>query len=335
MIKASVAGVTGFTGEELLRILLRHPEVTVKHLISRKKGVKIGDVHPSVNFDAETENLSKGIIDDTDVVFLCLPHTESAKIAFKFIEKNIPVIDLSADFRFKNAALYRKAYGAAHPYPSLLSKAVYGLPEFYREKIKNSKIVANPGCYPTAVLLAVIPALSKRLADASGIIVDAKSGLSGAGKKLANEYLFSNVYENTRAYSAARHRHQPEIQQEILMLSGMEPSLTFVPHLIPQKRGIIATVYLRMKVLLKEETIISVYRKFYKKEKFVKVLDKGEQPGTAEVTGTNNARIGIAVDSAAQVLILTAVIDNLIKGASGQAVQNMNLMFGFDEGTAL
>ncbi|MFH1957070.1 MAG: N-acetyl-gamma-glutamyl-phosphate reductase, partial [bacterium] len=228
MIKASVAGVTGFTGEELLRILLRHPEVRVKHLISRKKGVKISEVHPSVNFSAETENLSAGIIDDTDVVFLCLPHTESAKVAFRFIEKKVPVVDLSADFRFKNAALYRKAYGIAHPYPSLLSKAVYGIPEFYREKIKTSKIVANPGCYPTATLLAVLPALIKRLADSAGIIVDAKSGISGAGKKLANDYLFSNVYENTRAYSVARHRHQPEIQQEILMLSGMKPVLTFV-----------------------------------------------------------------------------------------------------------
>jgi len=335
MIKISVAGVTGFTGEELLRILLRHPGVKVKHLISRKKGMRISEIHPSVNFNAETETLSPAVISDTDLVFLCLPHTESAKVAFRFIERKIPVVDLSADFRLKNAALYRKIYGPSHPYPSLLSGAVYGIPEFYREKLKDAKIVANPGCYPTATLLAVLPALIKRIAEASNIIVDAKSGISGAGKKLANDYLFSNVYENTRAYSVAQHRHQPEIEQEILLLSGRKPSLTFVPHLIPQKRGIITTVYLRMKVLLKDETIISIYRKFYKKEKFVKVLDKDEQPGTAEVIGTNNVRIGIAVDRSAQVLILTSVIDNLIKGASGQAVQNMNIMLGFDEKTAL
>ena len=335
MIKVSIAGVTGFTGEELLRILLRHPGVSVKHLLSRSPGVKISDIQKASRSGLVTEKLTAAVIDDSDAVFLCLPHTEAAPAAMRFYEKGKTVIDLSADFRLKNAGVYRKTYEAVHPFPGALSKAVYGLCEFNREKIKGARLIANPGCYPTAALLAILPALLDRLAEDKNIIVDAKSGISGAGKKLAAEYLYYNANASCRAYKVAEHRHQSEMEEEILLLSGKEAGLTFVPHLIPQDRGMLATVYMRMKTPLRAETVVAAYKKFYKDEKFVLVLPPGEQPATKDVTGTNNARIGIAVDRKAGLLIVTSAIDNLVKGASGQAVQNMNIAFGFDEETAL
>ncbi|PIX15631.1 MAG: N-acetyl-gamma-glutamyl-phosphate reductase [Elusimicrobia bacterium CG_4_8_14_3_um_filter_50_9] len=335
MIKVSIAGVTGFTGEELLRILLRHPGVSVKHLLSRSPGVKISDIQKASRSGLVTEKLTAAVIDDSDAVFLCLPHTEAAPTAMRFYEKGKTVIDLSADFRLKNAGVYRKTYEAVHPFPGALSKAVYGLCEFNREKIKGARLIANPGCYPTAALLAILPALLDRLAEDKNIIVDAKSGISGAGKKLAAEYLYCNANASCRAYKVAEHRHQSEMEEEILLLSGKEAGLTFVPHLIPQDRGMLATVYMRMKTPLRAETVVAAYKKFYKDEKFVLVLPPGEQPATKDVTGTNNARIGIAVDRKAGLLIVTSAIDNLVKGASGQAVQNMNIAFGFDEETAL
>ncbi|PIV19354.1 MAG: N-acetyl-gamma-glutamyl-phosphate reductase [Elusimicrobia bacterium CG03_land_8_20_14_0_80_50_18] len=335
MIKVSIAGVTGFTGEELLRILLRHPGVSVKHLLSRSPGVKISDIQKASRSGLVTEKLTAAVIDDSDAVFLCLPHTEAAPTAMRFYEKGKTVIDLSADFRLKNAGVYRKTYEAVHPFPGALSKAVYGLCEFNREKIKGARLIANPGCYPTAALLAILPALLDRLTEEKNIIVDAKSGISGAGKKLAAEYLYCNANASCRAYKVAEHRHQSEMEEEILLLSGKEAGLTFVPHLIPQDRGMLATVYMRMKTPLRAETVVAAYKKFYKDEKFVLVLPPGEQPATKDVTGTNNARIGIAVDRKAGLLIVTSAIDNLVKGASGQAVQNMNIAFGFDEETAL
>ena len=335
MIKVSIAGVTGFTGEMLLNILGRHPEVEVRHFISRQPGRRIGDLYPAVNTEALTENLTAKVIEDTDVAFLCLPHTESAKTAFRFLSKNKTVIDLSADFRLKNAALYRKTYGIAHPHPALLSKAVYGLCEFYRDKIRQAKLIANPGCYPTASLIGLLPAVIEGIGDEKYIIIDAKSGVSGAGRKLASEYLFNNVHENTRAYNVGIHRHQPEIEQEIHLISARRPGLTFAPHILPQKTGMLTTIYMRMKTVLKEETIVNLYKKFYRGERFVQVLEAGSQPATAEVRDTNNVRLGIAVDKRSHVLIVTSAIDNLIKGASGQAVQNMNIMLGFDEDTAL
>jgi len=335
MIRVSIAGVTGFTGEELLKILLRHPGVEVKHLLSRTAGVKISDIQPRTRCELLTEKLSAAVINDTDAVFLCLPHTEAASTAVRFYEKGKTVIDLSADFRLKNAGVYRKTYNVVHPSPGLLSKAVYGLCEFNREKIKGARLIANPGCYPTATLSAVLPALREGIASEKGIIIDAKSGVSGAGKKLAEEYLYCNANASTRAYKVACHRHQSEIEEEVLLLSGKKPILTFVPHLIPQYRGMMVTVYMKMKTLLRAETVVGAYRKFYKGEKFVTVLSALRQPATNEVTGTNNVRIGVAVDAAAGMLIVTSVIDNLIKGASGQAVQNMNIAFGIDEETAL
>ncbi|PIY17546.1 MAG: N-acetyl-gamma-glutamyl-phosphate reductase, partial [Elusimicrobia bacterium CG_4_10_14_3_um_filter_49_12_50_7] len=296
MIKVSIAGVTGFTGEELLRILLRHPGVSVKHLLSRSPGVKISDIQKASRSGLVTEKLTAAVIDDSDAVFLCLPHTEAAPTAMRFYEKGKTVIDLSADFRLKNAGVYRKTYEAVHPFPGALSKAVYGLCEFNREKIKGARLIANPGCYPTAALLAILPALLDRLAEDKNIIVDAKSGISGAGKKLAAEYLYCNANASCRAYKVAEHRHQSEMEEEILLLSGKEAGLTFVPHLIPQDRGMLATVYMRMKTPLRAETVVAAYKKFYKDEKFVLVLPAGEQPATKDVTGTNNARIGIAVD---------------------------------------
>jgi len=334
-VKVTIVGVSGFTAAELIKIFSRHKGAVLKHFISRTKGVKISSLHPSLNIDVETENFSKKIVDDTDVVFLCLPHTESAKFAIPFIEKNKVVIDLSADFRLKNANTYRKTYGVPHPAPKLLSKAVYGLPEFYRSQIKNARIIANPGCYPTSVLIGLVPAIKSGFAKKEGIVVDSKSGVSGAGRKLSSDYLFSNIYENFRAYSVAKHRHTSEIQQELNLLTGEKVNFTFVPHLLPAERGILSTIYIPLKKLVNESAVLLHYRKFYENERFVKVLEKGAQPQIKNVNRTNFAHIGIVVDKNSLTLIVTVAIDNLVKGASGQAVQNMNVIFRFDEGEGL
>ncbi|MCD6422496.1 MAG: N-acetyl-gamma-glutamyl-phosphate reductase [Elusimicrobia bacterium] len=335
MVKVSIMGVSGFTAAELIKIFSRHKSVTLKHFISRTKGVRIKSLHPSLNIDAETENFSKKIIDDTDVVFLCLPHTESAKFAIPFIEKNKVVIDLSADFRLKNANIYRKTYGVPHPAPKLLSKAVYGLTEFYRNQIKTARIIANPGCYPTSVLLGLVPAIKGGFAKKEGIVIDSKSGVSGAGRKLASDWLFSNVYENLRAYSVAKHRHISEIEQELNLLTGEKVNFTFVPHLLPVERGILSTIYIPMKKFVNEDAVFLYYKKFYENERFIKVLERGTQPEIKNVNRTNFAHIGIVVDRNSLTLIVTVAIDNLVKGASGQAVQNMNVIFGFEEGEGL
>ena len=242
---------------------------------------------------------------------------------------------MSADFRLKNANIYRKTYGVPHPAPKLLSKAVYGLTEFYRNQIKTARIIANPGCYPTSVLLGLVPAIKGGFAKKEGIVIDSKSGVSGAGRKLASDYLFSNVYENLRAYSVAKHRHISEIEQELNLLTGEKVNFTFVPHLLPVERGILSTIYIPMKKFVNEDAVFLYYKKFYENERFIKVLERGTQPEIKNVNRTNFAHIGIVVDRNSLTLIVTVAIDNLVKGASGQAVQNMNVIFGFEEGEGL
>ncbi|TBR18318.1 N-acetyl-gamma-glutamyl-phosphate reductase, partial [bacterium] len=274
----------------------------------------------------------KDIVKKCDLVFLALPHTLSMEWAPKLLKAGKRVIDLSADYRINDLALYKKFYGVEHKDKINLKTAVYGIPELYRSKIKSAKLVANPGCYPTAAILALAPLVSIGAIDISSIIIDAKSGVSGAGKKLVKEMLFNEVNEDFKAYKINTHQHMPEIEQILSKLSGGKVGLTFVPHLLPVNRGILETIYLN-KNKNKIQNAISLYEKFYKNEKFVRVRKEGEFPALKDVVGTNFC--DIAIMDCGDTLIVISAIDNLLKGASGQAVQNMNIMCGLPEGCGL
>lgn len=268
-------------------------------------------------------------------MFLALPHTAAAKLAGKFLRKGKLVIDISADFRLKHAADYKKWYGFKHPAPRLLKGAVYGLPEVYRDKIQNAKLIANPGCYPTGCLLALKPLIAEKLIDFSNIVVDAKSGASGAGRKLSEATQFCEVDENFGAYKVNRHQHTPEMEQELRHIARSAVKITFVPHLLPVLRGILTTVYAFKKKKVSKAQIFSSFHKAYGREPFVRVLEESSFPTLRHVQGTNFCDIGVEVDSATGRVIVISAIDNLIKGASGQAVQNMNICLGFPEDAGL
>lgn len=344
MIRVSIVGATGYTGGELLRLLIGHPEVTLAHLTSESSaGKPIHTIHKFLKghnshilekFSADT--VSKG----SDVVFLGLPHGAAAKTAASLVTKGTRVIDLSADFRLEESAIYAKWYGD-HPVPKLLKEAVYGLPERYRQRIKNAKLVANPGCYATTSILAGLPLATKGLFGKGAIIVDAKSGVSGAGRKLENTYLYSEANESMLAYGLKGHRHHPEIYQEWSKAAAEAKSkklsndFIFVPQLVPMNRGIFAVLYAPLAKKMTAEALREVYLSHYMREPFVSVLGPYESPEVKAVTYTNNCQIGVAVDSTERNAIIMATLDNLVKGASGQAIQNMNLMFGFKETTGL
>ncbi|MFH0762699.1 MAG: N-acetyl-gamma-glutamyl-phosphate reductase [Candidatus Omnitrophota bacterium] len=339
MVNTAIIGATGYAGEELISILLRHPAVRIKNISAKiDKPEKISRIYPKFKNRIElvcAEPDLKGIISTSDLVFLALPHTVSMEFVPALIKAGRLVIDLSADYRFKDAAVYEKHYGLKHKNKSLLSGAVYGLPEIYRAKIKTARLIANPGCYPTASILGLAPLLAFGLADADSIIIDAKSGVTGAGRKLAESFLFSQINEDFKAYKVDAHQHAPEIEQELSKLSGKKLKLTFVPHLLPLNRGILATIYVKkgQRSKVKGQGIIELYKKFYKNEPFVRIKDEGEFPALKDVAGTNFCDIGIK--EGAKYIIIIAAIDNLLKGASGQAVQNMNIICGFPEETGL
>lgn len=341
MIKAGIVGY-GLSGEVLLKILLGHPEVesidlmsehltrgdSKKSLQSLAKSVRGGkSVH--VTFpDSESELKNR-----YDVLFFCKPNAVSMKEVPKFLKSSpsAKIIDIAADFRLKNAGDFKKWYGAAHACPQLLKKAVYGLCELNREKIKKAQIAANPGCYPTAALLALAPLLKEKLIESSGVIVDAYSGISGAGATANEKNLFMNVYGNLKAYSAGGiHRHIPEMEQEASLCYGKKVSISFTPHLAPVDRGILTTVYAKPKKTVSEEKLVSLFQGFYAGEPFVKVVGVDEC-GTQSVHDTNDCLIAPVVDARTGKLIVFSALDNLVKGAAGQAVQNMNLMFGLEE----
>ncbi|MCX5782385.1 MAG: N-acetyl-gamma-glutamyl-phosphate reductase [Elusimicrobia bacterium] len=335
MIKIGIIGITGFTGEELLKILLKHKNVKISVLQGRTSSeVKpLKQIYPNLSqIDINCEPLDiKGLSDKCDVVFLALPHRISFEIVPEIIKAGKKVIDLSADFRLNDGQIYEKWYGSKHTATHLLTEAVYGLPEIYREKIKKAKLIANPGCYPTSVILACAPAMKKNIVESSSLIVDSKSGISGAGRKAAEEY-FQKEHPNFRAYNIGGiHRHIPEIEQELSKVVGEKVVLTFTPHIIPIERGMLSTIYLDLKKKISTADIISLYSEFYKNEPFVRVLKEGELPSTKNVVNTNFCEIGLKVDDRINRLIVISAIDNLIKGASGQAVQNMNIMFNLGE----
>ncbi len=336
MIRASVIGATGYTGGELLRWLFAHPQVEVAHCTSESSpGKSISSIHRDLTSKTRNEIFTEKcvpetIAKDSDVVFTCLPHGSSARTAKMFLDRGVKVIDLSADYRLKSAAVYKKWYGLAHPHPQLLKEAAYGLPEKYRNKIAAARLVANPGCFATTSILTALPLLHYGLIDPKSIVIDAKSGVTGAGKKLEPKYLFSEANENFSAYGVNHHRHMPEIEQEIAV-AGNKPSITFVPHLLPVNRGILAAVYATLKKKMTTRQALEFYVKFYAAEPFVAVLPEGVYPELKSVQRNNFCQIGVKVDERNGRVIAFGALDNLGKGASSQAVQNMNLMFGFDE----
>lgn len=341
MIKAAIIGGSGYTGLELLRLLVAHGSVTVIAVTSRTyNGTPVDKVEPSLKgfYDGLSFSDPKGIEDtEADVYFSCLPHGASMEMVAKLIKTGKVVIDLSADFRLKDVATYEKWY-CDHKAKELIEGAVYGLPELYRSEIKDAKLIANPGCYPTGAALATAPLVKGKAVDMASIIIDSKSGTSGAGRTASIETSFVEVADGFKAYNVGIHRHTPEIEQTLGELSGpqhKDVEITFTPHLLPVSRGILSTVYLKLKD--KEQTtedLLAIYKDFYKSEPFVRVLDAGEFPNIADVRGSNYCDIGLRADDRGGVVVISA-IDNLVKGASGQAIQNMNIVFGFNEDEGL
>lgn len=339
MINACIIGATGYAGIELVRLLLKHPNIEITAVVSQSfSGRKISDIYPSLKglFDKPCEDLNiKVLADKADVFFTALPHGVSKDVAPLLMEKGKKVIDLSADYRYNSLETYEKWYKTRHETPELLKESVYGLPELHRAEIKNARLVGSPGCYPTCSILGTAPLLYKKLIDLKNIIVDAKSGVSGAGRGLDLAYHYCECNENFKAYKVASHRHTSEIEQEMSLLANEEVMITFTPHLAPMKRGILSTIYANLVSNVSQEELIDIYREFYKNEFFVKVHDSGKLPETKHVAGSNFVHIGLAVDKRTNRVIVVSTIDNLIKGAAGQAVQNMNIMQGLDEKTAL
>ena len=333
LVRVAVLGASGYTGAELVRILCGHPAVTLRALTAdRHAGKPLADVFP--HFRAlDLPDLIR--LDDvdwraTDAVFCCLPHGTTQPIV-ESLPKHLKIIDLSADFRISDEKVYEQWYGATHRAPQLQKEAVYGLTEISRRKIAGARLVANPGCYPTSAQLPLIPLLASGNILATDIIVDAKSGVSGAGRSAKERNLFAEVGEGLRAYGIAHHRHAPEIEQGLSEAAGHQVAITFTPHLVPMNRGILATTYARLAPGSKVSDVKHVLEREYRDEPFVHILRDGQVPATQHVRGTNLCMIGIFADRVPERVILVSVIDNLVKGASGQAVQNMNVMFGFEE----
>lgn len=335
MIRAAIIGGSGYTGIELLRILAGHGRVAVTAVTSEKSaGKKVGEVFPHLSgYGSLTyEPFNKeALLDRADVFFLALPHAASQEAVHFFYSRRRKVIDLSADYRLRDPKVYQEWYATPHNYTSTLKKAVYGLPERYRKSIRRASLIANPGCYPTSAILGLVPAIMQGIIDAGSIVVDSKSGTSGAGRKADIAVSFCEVNEGFKAYGIGVHRHTPEIEQEISAVAGSDLTINFTPHLVPADRGILTTIYARLLRKIKTEEISSMYKKAYGKEPFVRLLNPGAFPNIKNVRGSNICEIGLKVNERTGTLIIVTAIDNLVKGASGQAVQNMNIMFGIEE----
>jgi N-acetyl-gamma-glutamyl-phosphate reductase len=339
MLKIAIVGASGYTGLELIRILHSHPEVAVTCLTSEQSaGKRISEVFPTLRgrCDIVLENLEPvQVAEKADLVFTALPHKAAMEVVPTFLKLGKKVIDLSADYRLSDPAVYGEWY-EPHLNPDNLKKAVYGLPEISRDKIKGAKLVANPGCYPTSIILALAPLLKGGLIDPSSIIADSASGVTGAGRSAKVDSLYCEVNEGFRAYAVGgSHRHIPEIEQELSLLAGKPLKITFTPHLAPMDRGILSTVYATSEQTIDTQTIAGLYREFYAGEPFVRILTNGNLPSTAYVRGSNFCDIAPLVDPRTGRIIIVSAIDNLVKGASGQAVQNMNLLCGFHETSGL
>ncbi|MHB8836895.1 MAG: N-acetyl-gamma-glutamyl-phosphate reductase [Candidatus Methylomirabilia bacterium] len=337
--EVGIIGASGYTGGELLRLLCRHPSLQVGWATSRQHaGLPAGEVFTSLRdftkvvFSApDLARLPAGV----EAVFVALPHVEAMSVVPGLLERGLKVVDLSADFRLRDAAVYSAAYGNPHAAPGLLAEAVYGLTEHTRARVREARLVANPGCYPTATLLALLPLAHRGLLGEFGAIVDAKSGVSGAGRGLKQGSLYCEVNEGLTPYNVGRHRHQPEMEQELTAAAGRRVRLTFAPHLVPLSRGMEATIYLEPPPGTGLREVGALLRESYAGEPFVKVLPDGKLPSVRDVAGTNLCRIGCTDDPQAGRVVVVSVIDNLVKGAAGQALQNMNLMLGLPETAGL
>lgn len=336
MIKVGIVGGTGYTGVELLRLLARHPDVQLEVITSRAEaGVAVAELFPSLrgfvdlNFSEPEEQAFSGC----DLVFFATPNGVAMGMAQTLRDQDVRIIDLAADFRLRDAALWQQWYGMPHQAPELLSEAVYGLPELNRAAIAGARLVANPGCYPTAVQLGFLPLLEAGLVETGDLIADCKSGVSGAGRKAAVNTLMAEAADNFKAYAVAGHRHLPEIRQGLAAAIGAPVELTFVPHLTPMIRGIHATLYATLSG--DAEALQACFEARYRDALFVDVMPPGAHPDTRSVRGANTCRIAVHRPQDGRRVVVLSVIDNLVKGAAGQAVQNMNLMFGLEEGTGL
>ncbi len=352
LISVAVVGASGYVGGELLRLLAIHPRVRLATVTSEKSaGKPVSEVFPHLAalvpgtfepLDAEAVSVR------ADLIFLALPHTKSFQPASVCLEAGKKVVDLSADFRLRDPAAYKDWYDTTHPRPDLLHTAVYGLPELHREDIRSAQLVASPGCYPTAAILQLSPLAAKGLIQPGSIIIDAKSGVSGAGRSPALPYHFPEANESIEAYNIGRHRHTPEIEQELsILVSGHEKSpfsqgghsqnvtVAFTPHLVPMNRGILSTAYCRLSTSLSPADIRSLYHEFYKGENFVRLLGEGHSANPRYMRGSNFCDLSLHVDARSGLVVTTAALDNLVKGAAGQAIQAMNLMLGFPESLGL
>ena len=340
--KVAIIGASGYSGEVLVQLLLNHPHAELVAVTSRQNaGQTLAQVFPkfashpkskSLRFvDPNVELLAK----QADVVFLALPHGVAAEYAVPLLNAGCVVIDLSADFRLKSAKIYREFYAHDHPAPELLKKSVYGLPEIYREQIKKSLLIASPGCYPTSILLPLIPLLKAGLVKPTGIIADSLSGVSGAGRKAELDYLFCECNESVRPYGVPKHRHLSEIEEQLSLAAKTQVTIQFTPHLIPVNRGILTTLYLTPKNFFVTPAMSACFKKFYGDEPFVRLLEGKSLPDTKNVVGTNIIEIAWRLDSRTGRLIVMSAEDNLVKGASGQAVQSLNILCGFPETAGL
>lgn len=342
MISVGIVGGTGYTGVELLRLLLRHPDVQVSVLTSRTEaGKRVDDMFPSLRgyTDLQFSDLDMNVLKHCDVVFFATPHGVAMKHAAELVAANTKVIDLAADFRLQNLQQFEKWYGLEHSCPDILTESVYGLTELNREKIKQAKVVGNPGCYPTTVQLGLAPLFKsgQELVKPASIIIDAKSGVSGAGRKASLDMIYSENADNFKAYGVAGHRHHPEIVEALENISGQSgvfDQILFIPHLVPMIRGMFSTIYVDLTEQGQNTDLQALYEIFYADEQFVDVMPSNSSPETRSVRGANQLRIALYKPQPTKLVILV-VQDNLVKGAAGQAVQNMNLMFGCAENAGL
>ena len=339
--RAGLVGVTGYTGMELARLLADHPALELVRATSRSEaGKTLAGLFPNLaktrlGSVTVTQPDVADLAENCDIVFLAVPHGTAMDMAGQLLEAGARVVDLSADFRLRDADIYQTWYGLAHRRPELLPEAVYGLPELYREAIATARLVANPGCYPTSTILALYPALKERLIETDGLVADSKSGTTGAGRKAAVGTLFCEVADTFRAYNLGKHRHTPEIEQEMSKIAGAEVLLSFNPHLLPINRGILTTAYAKLSSRHSMEHVRAIYEQAYAREPWVRLMPPDELPQTRNVRGTMFCDLGLVVDPRTERLIVVSVIDNLCRGASGQALANANLMLGLEPGLGL
>jgi N-acetyl-gamma-glutamyl-phosphate reductase len=339
VLKAAIIGAPGYAGVELTRLVLGHPEIELVLVTSSAEaGRRVDDVYPALTGQTDLSYVEPSLGEISaiaDVAFLAVPHTAALQIAPELLEAGVIVIDASADYRLTDPEIYEAWYDVEHTSPELLEGAAYGLPELSREGLADADLIACAGCYPTASIIAALPALAAQLSSSDLVVVDAKSGVSGAGKAPTAATHFPTVDESVSAYKVTTHRHTPEIEQGFEIAAGKHMRTVFTPHLIPMNRGLLSTVYMEAATGLSTEKLVHIYQQHFASEPFVTVHDAGRMPSTAEVRGTNRAHVGVAVDDRADTIIAVCAIDNLVKGTSGQAIQCANIRFGFAETAGL